>query len=234
MAALAALAACNGFKVDYYVSDISYPFGEGGDTLFASVSLEYPVRGMDEEAMDAVKESISTIAFDMEGMEYSSLEEMAAIYEADLIDEFVTENESSLGKGVLSWEDTMEGYFVEPYKKYRCYVISYYSYRGGPHGISTLTGLVFGPDGTLLTEDALIRDDARADVDALIYRHLVEQDESLADYIDEDYVGANGNFLLRKDGVEWFFQPLEVAPSSLGILSSLVPWAELKPYILVF
>ena len=234
LGAAALLGACNSFKTDCYVSDFSYPVGDGGDTLFARVSLEYPVRGMEEPAMEAVKESIATIAFDMEGMEFTSLEETAAIYEADLIDEFVTESESSLGRGNLVWEDVVEGYYVEPYKKYRCYIISYYSYRGGPHGLSTLTALVLDSDGNILPEGALIRDDARDAVASLIRTHLLEQDSTLADYVEDEYVGPNGNFLFRKDGVEWFYQPMEVAPASLGILSSLVPWAELKPYLLVY
>jgi hypothetical protein len=70
------------------------------------------------------------------------LEETAIRYRENLIDEYMNEN-AVLENGVRSWEDRLGGAFQQKYKNYMNYLVSYYSFRGGAHGIQTLSNIVF-------------------------------------------------------------------------------------------
>ena len=47
-----------------------------------------------------------------------------------------------------------------------------------------------------------------------------------------DNVVPNGNFFLDKEGITWSYQPYEVGPYALGIVTATLSWDDLKPYLL--
>ena len=49
--------------------------------------------------------------------------------------------------------------------------------------------------------------------------------------VEMELVRPNNNFAPEADGVRWYFQPYEVGPYALGIVSALVTWKELEPYL---
>ncbi len=233
--ALLVLAACDMVRTETYQDDLIMPLEEGqADSLFFSASIEYIVTGMKVEVRQKINSAIVTQAFDLENGE-GSLEEVAIRYRENLIDEYMNEN-AVLENGIRTWEDRISGNFQPRYKDYRNYQISYYSFRGGAHGIQTLSNIVFdNKTGDVVREEDLFTPGYEEPVAQLlrlaVKTSMEEEDPELMQLVQLELVVPNGNFCVREDGVEWLFQPYEVGPYALGIVSATLSWEELKPFL---
>ena len=233
--ALLVLAACDMVRTETYQDDLIMPLEEGqADSLFFSASVEYIVTGMKVEVRQKINSAIVTQAFDLENGE-GSLEEVAIRYRENLIDEYMNEN-AVLENGIRTWEDRISGNFQPRYKDYRNYQISYYSFRGGAHGIQTLSNIVFdNKTGEVVREEDLFTPGYEEPVAQLlrlaVKTSMEEEDPELMQLVQLELVVPNGNFCVREDGVEWLFQPYEVGPYALGIVSATLSWEELKPFL---
>lgn len=233
--ALLVLAACDMVRTETYQDDLIMPLEEGqADSLFFSASVEYIVTGMKVEVRQKINSAIVTQAFDLENGE-GSLEEVAIRYRENLIDEYMNEN-AVLENGIRTWEDRISGNFQPRYKDYRNYQISYYSFRGGAHGIQTLSNIVFdNKTGDVVREQDLFTPGYEEPVAQLlrlaVKTSMEEEDPELMQLVQLELVVPNGNFCVREDGVEWLFQPYEVGPYALGIVSATLSWEELKPFL---
>ena len=237
--ALAALflTACDSLRTQTYQDNLEMPLAENSaDSLFFDISLEYAVggRGLSDEALDAMNAVIGMQALDLDEME-GSLEENAVQYRESLIEEYLAENGEG-GLDPLTWEDRINGVFTGRCKHWENYLLSYYSYRGGAHGIQTVSQLVFSrKTGELLTEDALFKPGYEAPV-ARLLREAVEkgmlaEDAELLPLVEMESVVPNGNFSIGDAGVQWIFQPYEAGPYALGLVMGTVSWNKLKPYL---
>ena len=233
--ALLVLAACDMVRTETYQDDLIMPLEEGqADSLFFSASIEYIVTGMKVEVRQKINSAIVTQAFDLEDGE-GSLEEVAIRYRENLIDEYMNEN-AVLENGIRTWEDRISGNFQPRYKDYRNYQISYYSFRGGAHGIQTLSNIVFdNKTGDVVREEDLFTPGYEEPVAQLlrlaVKTSMEEEDPELMQLVQLELLVPNGNFCVREDGVEWLFQPYEVGPYALGIVSATLSWEELKPFL---
>ena len=234
-AALLLATGCN-LKTATYSDEQSMPLSEGqADSLIMSVSIEYPVKGAKEDVLAKFENGILNTAFDMEEIP-GDVEETALRYEDNLKDEYFNEYEGTESVGIQSWEDRVNGYFSGRYKNFLSYMVEYYGFRGGAHGINTMTPVVFDKKtGNMVSEEAFFADGYKAPVAALIQAHLPEalegDEEALKDIFEPDLIGPNGNYEITKDGVTWYYQPYDIAPYYLGVISVTVPWKELKPYV---
>ena len=235
VSALLLLASCDMVRTETYQDDLVMPLEEGqADSLFFSVSLEYVVTGMKVEIRQSINKAIVAQAFDLEGGD-GTLEETAIRYRENLIDEYMNEN-AVLENGVRSWEDRLTGAFQEKYKNYMNYLVSYYSFRGGAHGIQTLSQIVFdAKTGEQVHEADLFApgyEEPVAQLLRLAVKSAMEQeDPELMQLVNLEEVRPNGNFSLHEDGVEWLFQPYEVGPYALGIVSATLSWEDLTPFV---
>ena len=236
-AAILVLAAGCNLRTATYSDEQATPLGEGQtDSLLQSVSIEYPVKGAKPEVLAKIEDGILNTVFDMEELP-GSVEETALRYEDNLKDEYFNEYEGLEGGfGAKTWEDHVNGYFSGRYKQYLSYMVELYSDRGGAHGISTMTPVVFDKKtGDVVPEEAFFADGYREPVAALLQAHLPEalegDEEALAAVSDPGLVVPNGVYEVAKDGVTWYYQPYVIAPFSVGVISITVPWNELKPYV---
>ena len=235
LSALLLLASCDLTRTETYVDDLVVPLEEGSsDSLFFSVSLEYVVTGMKVEARQALNSTIISQAFDMEDGG-GSLEEVAIRYRENLIDEYMNEN-AVLEGGVRTWEDHLTGSFQARYKGWKNYLVSYYSFRGGAHGIQTLSNIVFdAKTGEQVHEADLFAPGYETPVAQLlrlaIKSAMEAEDPELMQLVKLEEVVPNGNFSVHEDGMEWLFQPYEVGPYALGIVSATLSWEDLKPFM---
>ena len=237
LAAALLLATGCSLRTATYSDEQATPLGEGQtDSLIQSVSIEYPVRGAKEEILGKIEEGILNAAFDMEELP-GTVEETATRYEDNLKDEYFNEYEGQEGKGgVQTWEDRVNGYFSGRYKQYLSYMVEFYGFRGGAHGINTMTPVVFDKKtGDVVPEETFFADGYREPVAALIQAHLPEalegDEEALAAVFEPGLLGPNGLYEVTKDGVTLYYQPYDIAPYYLGVISITVPWSELKPYV---
>ena len=235
-AALLLVAGCN-LRTVTYSDEQATPLGEGqADSLIQTISIEYPVRGAQEEVLTKIEDGILNAAFDMEERP-GTVEETALRYADNLKDEYFNEFEGQEGDaGPRTWEDHVNGYFSGRFKQFLSYMVEIYSFRGGAHGINTMTPVVFDKKtGDIVPEEAFFADGYREPVTALIRAHLPEalegDEEALAAISDPELVGPNGLYEVTRDGVTWYYQPYVIAPYYLGVISITVPWSELKPYV---
>lgn len=231
---LLSLAACQrALRTDCYEDDLAMPAAEGStDSLLLSISLEYVTGGADAQVRDAFNEVILTRAFDLENSSVTGLEETAIRYRENLIDEYLTE----CAGGSSTWEDRMAGQFTGDWKGWKNYRLSYYQYRGGAHGIQTVSPVVFeAKTGRPLEEKDLFVEGYEGPVTVLLQEAVTEslraEAEELLELLEIDLVVPNNNFSVGAEGVEWVFQPYEVGPYALGIVSATVPWEQLNPYL---
>ena len=235
-AALLVAASCSSFKTNVYEDNLAMPLSESQtDTLFYSLSLEYVTGGLPQEACEQINNTLVTTAFDLEDGP-GTVEESAIRYRENLIDEYLTENASPELSGALrTWEDEIEGSFTADLNKNKCYTLTYSSFRGGAHGMYTITYLVFNPQtGTLVTEDDLFQEGYKDPVSALMRESLsatMADDKEALESIMLDKVVPNGNFCPDDKGISWMFQPYDIAPYALGGISVDVSWEKLTPYL---
>ena len=236
--ALLLLAACNSLQIQSYQDDLVMPLADGvSDSLYYSISLEYATGGMRIPPMEKMNQTIMKQAFDLEEVS-GSPEDLAIAYRENLIDEYLTENGNPEEEmGVLTWEDRINGVFTQEYKGWRNYLLSYYSFRGGAHGLQTLSQMVFDKNtGEQITESDIFAPDYVKPVAALMQASIKSEmeieDPELLQLVEMEFVVPNGNFSVTTDGVQWIFQPYEVGPYALGIVRAIVSWEELKPYLL--
>lgn len=228
-AALLALQACDGLQTARYEDDLALPREEeSADTLLLSIDLEYVTKGPSEEAVEQMNSVILTQAFDLEDGP-GTVEETAVRYRENLIDEYLTESR-------FTWEDRISGLFTEKYKGWRNYLLTYYSFRGGAHGIQTLSQIVFDTKtGAVLGEGDFFSEGYQEPVAQLLRKAVQEtmtaEAPELLELVQMDAIGPNGNFSVGKDGMEWVFQPYEAGPYALGIISATLDWESLKPYL---
>jgi hypothetical protein len=130
----------------------------------------------------------------------------------------------------------LSGSFQTRYKGWKNYLITYYSFRGGAHGIQTLSNIVFdAKTGLQVNEADLFTPGYQAPVAQLIrasiQASMEKEDPELLQLVNLEEVAPNGNFALHEEGVEWLYQPYEVGPYALGIVTTTIPWEQLKPYL---
>ena len=236
LAVLVLATGCR-LKTTTYSDEQAMPLAEGqADSLLMSVSIEYPVRGAGEEIIAKMEDGILNTAFDMEEI-LGTVEETVTRYEDNLKDEYFNEYEGDEGdSGVRTWEDHVNGYFSGRYGRFLSYMVEFYGFRGGAHGINTMTPVVFDrKTGDIVPEEVFFSDGYREPVAALIQTHLPEalegDEEALQAVFEPDLIGPNGNYEVTREGVTWYYQPYDIGPYYLGVVSITVPWKELKPYI---
>ena len=238
LSALAALllTSCHSLRTQTYQDNLEMPLmEEQTDSLLFDISLEYVSGGVADEVKDTMNAAIVRLAFDLEEPD-ATLEEAAIRYRENLIDDYFTENAGG-GPGILTWEDRINGVFTGQYKGWENYLLSYYSFRGGAHGIQTVCNLVFSrKTGALVTEEDIFADGYKEPVSKLLREavrvEMEAEDAELLPLVEMENVAPNGNFSVGKKGIQWIFQPYEVGPYALGLVMGTVTWDELNPYLI--
>ena len=225
-----AACACNRFRTDVYTFDellVSRP--DSLSSLSMSISVEYPVKGLPTEVLDSMGATIMTAAFDLDKPS-GTVEEAAARYISYVKEAYLDEEPE---KNPYSVEDEVNGYFSGAYGKYRTYMIEYYTYTGGAHGLNTYTPLVFDCEsGRLVREEDFFVEGYSEGVSQLLQKQMTERpEEDQVELFDLFSVAVNGAYEPGKDGVTWYFQPYEIAPYAYGVITVTVPWSELQPWL---
>ena len=232
---LLAVGCRRGMSTAVYEDELIMPAGEGSpDSLLLSISLEYVRGGVPAPVKEKINQAILSRAFDLEEQD-AGLEETAIRYRENLIDEFLTENTGAEGY-TSTWEDRTSGTFGESWKKWKNYLFTYYQFRGGAHGLQTVSPLVFDlTTGEVVEETDLFAPGYIEPVSKLmqeaVTRSMGADYEELLPLVNLPSIIPNDNFAVRQEGVEWFFQPYDVGPYALGIVSATVSWEALQPYL---
>lgn len=222
-------AGCTSFKTGTFEEDFALPLAQdSADTLYYSLNLEYVQKAASPQAAAQMNEFILAQAFDLEDVP-GTVEECAIRYRENLVDEFLTSAD-------FTWEDHLTGAFIGDYKRWKNYQLTYFSFRGGPHGLQTMCYMVFDKNtGANILEPDLFKDGYEEPLSELmreaVYETMKAEYEELLPLVDMESIVPNANFCVNDYGVEWAFYPYEVGPYALGIVTAAVSWDRLKPYL---
>jgi len=141
--------------------------------------------------------------------------------------------------GWLSFEETVEGKPLFDQFDFLSYQVTTYTYSGGAHG-ETLTKVGVLDLQTLYPLNLL--DIFDLDILPLVAEKIQQQlmkdndcktPEDLTEYfIDPASVTATENFFIDQRGMNWIYDPYEIAPYAMGTIRVSVPWTELRSLLL--
>jgi hypothetical protein len=181
-----------------------------------------------EEASEADADSIMAAYQTDAGEVYESLLK-------DVADGYCDENDIYYD---VRWYDNTEGHFGDTYGDFQNYNVLSECYLGGAHGMYGIrTHIIDLKTGLAVTENAIFKPGYVQPVSDLIKEAMQKKygsegdPESQYSGMFHEYMLPNGNCGVSAEGVFWNYNPYEVASYSEGIITVMVPWEALKPYI---
>lgn len=197
---------------------------EGSDGM-ASLEIDVDVQyyqGGSPEVTDAINEVILGATFGDNYAGQSFEEAKESLYKTFM---------SDIYEGMMSDynEYTLYGSFSGEYDKYICYEVFENEFFGGAHGMDTMRAYVFNKDtGALVTEEDLFVPGYERLLSERMAKALREDLGEDFEYVSEEGIAPNGNFILDQDGISYIFNPYEIASYAMGTLTATVSWDDLQ------
>ncbi|HJV78157.1 MAG TPA: RsiV family protein [Paludibacter sp.] len=220
------------------------------DTTKGALSIDFeveiPVAFANKEVLKSVREVIITNLFGQEYVSHANdsivqlfSNELVAEYKennAPLLDELDSTNRYSFDN-----EHTLSGFSLLSDKKIYVYGIERYVNMGGAHGLETRNYYNFDlKTGSLITEKDLFKANYAPELIKLIKTRIVEESkeykdeknsEPILNLEDTDYwidsIKPNNNFYITDEGINYVFNPYEIAPYYLGQTEVTLPFNRL-------
>lgn len=214
--------------------------------LSVDFEIEIPVAFANAEVLKAIRGVIITNLFGQEYVSHTNdsivqlfSKELVAEYKennAPLLDELDSTNRYSFDN-----EHTLSGFSLLSDKKIYVYGIERYVNMGGAHGLETRNYYNFDlKTGSLITEKDLFKANYAPELIKLIKARIVEESkeykdeknsEPIINLEDTDYwtdsIKPNGNFYITDEGINYVFNPYEIAPYYLGQTEVTLPFNRL-------
>lgn len=140
----------------------------------------------------------------------------------------------------MSYEENIQGLVLFMSDGILCYEVRNENYTGGAHGSTSvrcgtldmrqLVPILFADVFSDLSRQPLSQlmvNRLSQDCGGLTVEEMVDRGLLLADATIE----PTDNFAVTTSGIEWVFDPYEIAPYSLGVIRILVSWDDLQYYI---
>ena len=221
------------------------------DTTKGSLSIDIEVEIPTEFADSNVLKSIrSTIISNLFGGEYIALknDSLAPFFAKELLADYKRNNEGlineldSTSRYSFNNEHTVSGFSLLSDKIIYAYGIERYVYMGGAHGLETRNYYNFNlKTGKVITEKDLYKPNFQTALAQLIKARIVEESKEFKDQknadpitnLDEtdfwtDSIKPNGNFYITDEGINYVFNPYEIAPYYMGQTEVTLPFERLK------
>ena len=112
-------------------------------------------------------------------------------------------------------------------------------YTGGAHGLQTSEALTIDfSRHTLVTPDLLFKEESLGQVNDLILKELLRQNNvSTGEELEElgffnfEEAKATANLLLTQDGVSFIYNPYEIAAYFVGTVRVTLPYSDVSPFL---
>lgn len=212
-------------------------------SLKIDIDVEIPVCYDNAAILDSIKKDVITNLF---GPEYTGFGEdsIVQVFIKDLIREYRLTNQPILAQmdstNFYSFnnEHHLEGFSVLTDENIFSYGINRYVFMGGAHGLSNLTYLNYNlKTGKKITEADIFKPGYEKDLSDIIKSRIVEQSkeddsvQNIEKLEDTDYwvdeIKPNGNFYLSDEGINYVFNPYEIAPYYMGQTEVNIPYSRI-------
>ena len=246
-AALLIPSCKRGITTENYRVTLSYPLEEGLEkpNMTVDISIDYPIGGLRDSVLAKITSNILISSLELEE-EPADVKTTVDAFVARLQDNFRDENlefwktdKEKLSEDQINdfycWEYFVNCYFGERWKNYISYENEFYTYSGGAHGMQGLIPAVFSTEtGDIVTEADIFSEgyeDALIDgLRAHLQDAFTDNAEDFETVFNKD-IEPNGCFEVGKAGITYYYQPYEIAPYYVGVISVTVPWSELRDYL---
>lgn len=225
-----------------------------GDTTLAAYSLEadilFPISSSSGSPIDSLQQEVWRILLATEPNSALPITKQAVTAELQKLHESLlaeykklnptTKEEFSRKKIQIPYIMTLSNEVT--YNQNNIFSICIYSslYQGGAHNMYGKSGYSFSvKEGRLITESDIFTAEAKELltpllIQAILDYHKLETVEQLAEklYINEpEAIGPNGNFYITPEGINYIYNPYEIAPYSTGLTIATLPWASLRDIV---
>lgn len=211
------------------------------------LDVEIPIAFADTSVLKAIRKTIITNLF---GPEYVSLhnDTILNLFAKELITDYKANNEplvnvkDSSNRYSFNNEHTLSGFSLLSDKKIYVYGIERYVDMGGAHGLETRNYYNFDlKTGNLITENDIFKPNYKFTIAELLKKRIVEDSKDSTDLepvmsIEDtdfwsDSIKPNGNFYITDEGINYVFNPYEIAPYYMGQTEVSIPYIRLKDII---
>ncbi|MEI6752749.1 MAG: RsiV family protein [Paludibacter sp.] len=215
--------------------------------LNIDIEVEIPVAFADSNVLKSIRKTIITNLF---GPEYvlRHNDSIVALFAQELMTDYKETNaplvnvKDSLNKYSFNNEHTLSGFSLLSDKKIYVYGIERYVDMGGAHGLETRNYYNFDlKTGNLITEKDIFKANCQLGIAELIKKRIIEDSkdstdtEPIINIEDTDFwtdsIKPNGNFYITDEGINYVFNPYEIAPYYMGQTEVSIPYIRLKDFI---
>lgn len=224
-------------------------------SLSVDIHVEIPTSFANKTILDSIRNTIINNLFGTEFVAQKN-DSVVQLFSSMLYTDYKDNNEplvnelDSASSYSFNNEHTIEGFSLLSDKHIFSYGIDRYIYMGGAHGLNTRNYYNFDlKTGKIITEKDLFIDNYQTILAELIKKRIIEQSqedktnetEAIISLEDTDYwtdsIKANGNFYITDEGINYIFNPYEIAPYYMGISEVSLPYNRiinlLKPTNLI-
>lgn len=214
--------------------------------LSIDFNIEIPVAFANKEVLKSVREVIITNLFGQEYVSHTN-DSIVQLFSNELVAEYKENNAplldelDSMNRYSFDNEHTLSGFSLLSDKKIYVYGIERYVNMGGAHGLETRNYYNFDlKTGSLITEKDLFKANYAPELIKLIKKRIVEESkeykdeknsEPILNLEDTDYwidsIKPNNNFYITDEGINYVFNPYEIAPYYLGQTEVTLPFNRL-------
>lgn len=217
-----------------------------------SVKLAYPVQDTPSDLQQSFMRFVVSLpdegGFDDE--ESSTFNDLARGYVRNYLLDYLRQGPvaiDSYGEDMdaaaswMNYQESVDGSVVYNAHGIVCYRLHTVSYTGGAHDFtSTKVGLYDIAHQRQIDITDIFSETQLPEVNRLIQQQLMEQfDCATPEQLSETVlicpvseVELSDACLISEAGITWVYAPYSIAPYSVGEISVLVPWQQLRPYML--
>jgi hypothetical protein len=218
--------------------------------LNLDIEVEIPIAYKDTAVLKSIR---ATLISNLFGDDYISQpnDSLVHYFCNELFTEYKANNEPLLNSKdknnnySFNNEHTLSGFSLLSDKKIYVYGIERYVDMGGAHGLETRNYFNFDlKTGNLISENDLFIPNYKAGLADLIKKRIIEEARENNDSIDTepvlsledtdywiDSIKPNGNFYISDEGINYVFNPYEIAPYYMGQTEVSLPFDILKGFL---
>jgi len=215
--------------------------------LNMDIEVEIPVAFADTNVLKSVRAIIISNLFGDEYISQSN-DSLVHFFSSELYVEYKENNlpllnvKDSANNYSFNNEYNLSGFSLLSDKKIYVYGIERYVDMGGAHGLETRNYYNFDlKTGKLIAEKDLFKPNYVSELSELIKKRIVEESKEIKDSKDTepilsledtdfwtDSIKPNGNFYITDEGINYVFNPYEIAPYYMGQTEVTIPYNRLK------
>ena len=215
--------------------------------LSVDIEVEIPIAFADSNVLKSIRKTIITNLFGEDYVSHAN-DSLVQLFCEELHTDYKANNaplinvKDSANKYSFNNEHTLSGFSLLSDKKIYVYGIERFVDMGGAHGLETRNFYNFDlKTGNLISEKDIFKPNFEFGLAELIKKRIVEDSkdstdmEPIMDIEDTDFwtesIKPNGNFYITDEGINYVFNPYEIAPYYMGQTEVSIPYIRLKDFL---